>query len=527
MDISSQEMQTLYQELRRKTEQEIALLRRSDERHRMLFDDNPLPMWVTDDESLEFVDVNLAMIETYGYSREEFLSMRAMDLKLPDDIPEMLRGIRDARDASHHLGLRRHRCKNGAILDVDVTIHALLIDGRRCVLGIALDVTRSKRIEEELRQAQKMEAVGRLAGGIAHDFNNILGVILGNTETVLDSTDEDHPAANEIAEIKDAAERAAGLTRQLLTFSRKQKRQVKPIALNSVVTGIEAMLARIVGEDIAMSATIAPDLGTVEADPSEVEQVLMNLVVNARDAMPRGGRLSIETANTMLDASLATEVGVQAGRYVVLSVSDTGCGMSAEVRARIFEPFFTTKDVDKGTGLGLATVFGIVKESGGGISVCSEPSRGTIFRIYWPRVDIAASVDASTRFVPKLESGTVLLVEDDSQLRRVLRRYLTRWGFTLLEAPSGVAAIELVRDHVGPIDLLLTDLVMPGGVDGRQLSRHVVATRPAAKVVFMSGYTEHAAIKSAALGADDYFVQKPFSARALSETLHRALGAEL
>ncbi|HEY1558227.1 MAG TPA: ATP-binding protein [Kofleriaceae bacterium] len=516
-------MQKLYEELQQRTKHEIALLRHSEERHRLLFDSNPLPMWAIDAETLRFVDVNRAMIETYGYSRDEFLAMRAMDVKLPDDVPEMVRGINDAPNAIQHLGLRKHRRKDGTTLDVDITIHALVMDGRRSVLGIALDMTRARRIEEELRQAQKMEAVGRLAGGIAHDFNNILAVIIANAEFMLEELGEDRDGGSEILEIRDAAMRAAGLTRQLLTFSRKQKRQAKPLALNSIVTGIEAMLNRIVGEDVAMSAMIASDLGTIEADPGEVEQVLMNLVVNARDAMPDGGRLLLETSNTNLDERHALEIGAPAGRYVVLSVTDTGCGMTDEIRARIFEPFFTTKDVDKGTGLGLATVFGIMKESRGGISVYSEPGRGTTFRTYWPRIDAMTRKETATRFVPVRGSGTILVVEDDNQLRSILRRYLTSWGYTLIEAPSGVAALELIREHACPIDLLLTDLVMPGGLDGRSLSKHVIAKQPRARVVFMSGYTEHAAIKSAALGPDDYFVQKPFSAQVLCETLHRAL----
>ena len=524
MDVSSQEMQQLYQELQGRTEHELGVLRHSEQRHRLLFDSNPLPMWVIDAETLRFLDVNLAMVTSYGYTRDELLTMHAMDLKLPEDVPQMVRGVHEAStEESQHLGLRKHRCKDGSIRDVNVTVHALAIDGRHCVLGIALDVTRARRIEEELRQAHKMEAVGRLAGGIAHDFNNILAVILASTEFALDELGGGHVVAAEVVEVRNAALRATALTRQLLTFSRKQPRNAKPLALNSVVTGIEAMLSRIVGEDISMSAMIASDLGTIEADPGEIEQVLMNLVVNARDAMPGGGRLLLETSNTTVDECHGLELGVPAGRYVVLSVTDAGCGMTEEVRARIFEPFFTTKDVGKGTGLGLATVFGIMKECRGGIGVYSEPGRGTTFRIYWPRIDAAPRKDGATCRAPARGSGTILVVEDDNQLRGILRRYLTSWGYTLLEAPSGVAAIELLRRHGGPIDLLLTDLVMPGGVDGRTLSKHVLAERPSVRVVFMSGYTEHTAIKSADIGPSDYFVQKPFSAQVLSETLHCAL----
>ena len=523
MDISSEEMQELYRALEDRAEREIAVIRQSDERHRLLFESNPLPMWILDAETLMFVDVNTAMITAYGYSRDELLSMRIMDIKLPEEIDEMIRGVRGAPiDAVHHVGMRKHRRKDGGVLEMDITVHSLLIDGRRGILGVALDMTQARRVEEELRQAQKMEAVGRLAGGIAHDFNNILAVILANAEYVLQDLGDGSEAAKGIAEIRSAATRAASLTRQLLTFSRKQKRQPKAIALNAVVTGLERMLTRIVGEDIAMSALIAPDLGTIEADPGEVEQVLMNLVVNARDAMPAGGKVLLETANTIVDDAQGRRIGLPAGAYVTLSVTDTGCGMTEAVRVRIFEPFFTTKDVDKGTGLGLATVFGIVKESGGAICVYSEPDRGTTFRIYWPRIDGVPAHQAVSHSAPVHGSGVILVVEDDAQLRHIIRRYLASWGYTPLEAPSGAHALDVVRGHAGPIDVLLTDLVMPG-IDGRALSQRVLTEKPGIKVVFMSGYTEHAALQTAALGPEDLFVQKPFTARVLSETLHRAL----
>ena len=523
MEISSIEMHRLYEELELKSEHELARVRSSEERHKLLFESSPLPIWVIDAETLQFLAVNNAMIKTYGYSRDELLTMGIADLKLPEDVAEMVRGVRDSPlDRVHHVGVRKHRCKNGSVVEMDITVHKLTFEGRRASLGVALDTTRARRLEEELRQSQKMEAIGQLAGGIAHDFNNILGVILANADFAIEELGEDHAVATELVEIKKAASRAAGLTRQLLTFSRKQKRQLRPIALNAVVTGVEAMLTRIVGEDITMSTMIAPDLGTIEADPGEVEQVLMNLVVNARDAMPLGGRLILETINVVINDADAPQLGISPGRYIELAVTDTGCGMTDSVRGRIFEPFFTTKEVDKGTGLGLSTVFGIIKECRGGIGVHSEPGLGTTFRVYWPRTDVIIAKASESRFVPKRCSGTILVVEDDIQLRHVLRRYLTSWGYTLLEASNAASALELVHNHAGSIDLLLTDLVMPG-IDGRSLSQQVLVAKPNAKVVFMSGYTEHPALKNAALGPGDLFMQKPFSPQTLSETIDQAL----
>jgi two-component system, cell cycle sensor histidine kinase and response regulator CckA len=526
MEISSQEMQDLYQELRQSAEHELASVRQSDERHRLLFDANPLPMWVLDADTLQFLDVNPAMVTTYGYSRDELLGMRATDIRLPEDIPAMMAAVRGSReDTVQYVGLHKHRRRDGSVIEVEITVHGLIYDGRRGVLGIAVDKTEARRIEDQLRQAQKMEAIGRLAGGVAHDFNNILAVILTNAEFVLDEIGEGNPGAGGIVEIQEAASRAAGLTRQLLTFSRKQRRQPKPLGLNSIVTGIEAMLSRMVGEDITMSAVIAPDLGTIEADPGEVEQVLMNLVVNARDAMPTGGRLVLETSNVVVDALHGAQLGIGAGRYVLLSVSDNGCGMTEEIRSRIFEPFFTTKDVDRGTGLGLATVFGIVNACGGGISVYSEPGRGSTFRVYWPRVDARPLKTIDQRSAPRRGSGTILVVEDDHQLRKILSQCLTSWGYRVLEATAGTAALEILHTHPGSIDLLLTDLVMPGGLDGRELSRCVLAERPQIKVILMSGYTEHAALNAAALGPCNDFVQKPFSGPRLSETIYRVLAS--
>ncbi|HEY6034182.1 MAG TPA: ATP-binding protein, partial [Kofleriaceae bacterium] len=470
---------------------------------------------------------NTSMVNTYGYSREELLAMRATELKHPDDLPAMMNDVAIVSlGGVHHMGVRKHRRKDGTWLEVDITVHMIAFEGRPCILGIALDTTRARRLAEDLRQAHKMEAIGRLAGGVAHDFNNILAVILGNAEFALEDLVPEDPRAQQLTEILEAAKRAAGLTRQLLTFSRKQNRQPKPLALNTVVIGLQAMLTRIVGEDIAMKSAIAPDLGTIEADHGEVEQVLMNLVVNARDAMTRGGVLSLATANTVVDEALAAHLGVARGRYVMLTVSDTGCGMTETVRERIFEPFFTTKSIDRGTGLGLANVFGIVKQANGGIDVDSEVGRGTTFRIYWPRTDAAITAAAPEELYAHRGRGTILIVEDDHQLRHILRKHLTSWGYTLLEAADAGTALELLRRDDSELELLLTDLVMPD-LDGRRLSEHVLEQRPGTKVIFMSGYTEHAVLSDAAFGPEDLFLQKPFTVRALAEKLDEAMAATL
>jgi PAS domain S-box-containing protein len=502
-----------------------AVLRQSEERHRALFEANPLPSWVLDPQTQGFTAVNEAMVRATGYTREELLAMTVHDL-LPAPEPELRNEIRSSTVGTViHVGVRRQRRKDGKLIDLDITVHPIPFEGRTVILGIGKDVTHELQLEEQLRQTQKMEAVGQLAGGIAHDFNNILAVIIANAGLALDELGADHPPAADLGEIEAAASRAAGLTRQLLAFSRKARREVKQLALNTVVTNVEKMLSRIVGEDIKISAHLEANLAAIEGDVGQLEQVLMNLVVNARDAMAGGGRITIATANTTIDDVQAAMLDVRPGRYVTLSVSDTGCGMDEAVRSRIFEPFFTTKEVGKGTGLGLSTVFGIVKQSGGGIAVQSEVGRGTTFHVYFPRIETGAEeVPQATRFVAQRGSGTVLVVEDDAQLRLVVRRYLAKWGYTLLEAPNGQAALEIARTHDGPIDLLLTDLVMPE-MDGRSLSTRVLETRPTTRVVFMSGYTEHPTLHSARIGPEDHFMQKPFTAQVLSETVRRAFTA--
>jgi PAS domain S-box-containing protein len=502
-------------------------IHKSEERYRLLFDGSPLAKCVFDIETLRFLAVNDRMVELYGYSRDELLTMRVADLKMPEDVGRMVDAMTRAEvGARRRVGVVRHRRKDGAILEIDISSHKIEMDGRRCSMVACIDVTASRRTEAQLHQAQRMEAIGQLAGGVAHDFNNILAVIMSNASLVAEELGEAHPLRAEILDIEAASNRAVGLTRQLLAFSRKHPRRLSVVALNAVVINVEKMLSRIVGEDISMTASLAPQLGTVHADVGHLEQVLLNLVVNARDAMPTGGKLLIETANVDLDEEQAAQVGSRAGRHVMLSVTDNGCGMTAETRAHIFEPFFTTKPVGKGTGLGLATVFGIVKQAEGGISVYSEVGRGTTFRIYLPRHDTAASQDAApepAHPTPRRGTETILVVEDDPLLRVAVRRQLQSFGYQLLEARDPEHALEVAAGFSGPIDLLLTDLVMPG-MDGRTLATRLLSTRANTKVVFMSGYTEHAAVKTAAISPDDRLIEKPFTAISLSHVVREVLG---
>ena len=371
-----------------------------------------------------------------------------------------------------------------------------------------------EKLADQLRASQKMEAIGMLAGGVAHDFNNLLSVILSYTEYAMEVSSAGTRSMGDLLEVKKAALRAADLTRQLLAFSRKQVLQPVPLNLNLIATGVENMLRRILGEDIDYVQVLAPDLGVVCADPGQIEQVIMNLVVNARDAMPAGGKLTIETANVEIDEDYASQhVAAKPGPYVQLTVTDTGCGMDAQTRARIFEPFFTTKDTGKGTGLGLSTAFGIVNQSGGCIWVYSEPGHGTTFKVYLPR-DLSGTVVTPVKRPTdsrKPASGeTVLVVEDEGPLRAVLQRTLHAAGYNVLTAADGVEALRVGAGHAGEIHLLLTDVVMPH-MSGRVLTQELTKVRPALKVLYMSGYTNDAILHHGVLDAGTQFLGKPFT----------------
>lgn len=373
---------------------------------------------------------------------------------------------------------------------------------------------------------QKMEAIGQLAGGVAHDFNNLLTVISGFGEMLLTSERLDASLRDFVREIRRAGERAATLTRQLLAFSRKQMLQPQVMDLNILVEEAQKMLRRLIGEDIYLTASLDADLGAVKADPGQIEQVIMNLVVNARDAMPKGGHLTIETHNVDLDDGYTrNHVGAKPGRYVLLAVTDTGTGMSEEVKGHLFEPFFTTKEVGKGTGLGLSTVYGIVKQSGGHIEVYSEPKRGTTFKIYLPRVPRAGSVSAAVLPLPTPQgSETILLAEDEEGVRSLIRLALSSYGYNVIEGRHGEEAYEMFRRHPGGVDLLVTDVVMPR-MSGRQLADLIHSAKPDIKVLFLSGYTDDAVVRHGLVEAGMPFLQKPFTPTMVVRKVREVLDA--
>jgi PAS domain S-box-containing protein len=394
----------------------------------------------------------------------------------------------------------------------------------------AEDITERRKLEQQLRQSQKMEAIGRLAGGVAHDFNNLLMVICGYSEFLLERVGSDPKLRVPAEEIANAADRATSLTRQLLAFSRKQMLAPKVVDLNAIVTENLKMLTRMIGEDIELVMVPGPELGAVKADPGQIEQVIMNLAVNARDAMPHGGKLTIETANAPVDEEYArSHAPITVGQYVMLAISDTGMGMDAETQARIFEPFFTTKGL-KGTGLGLSTVYGIIKQSGGYIWVDSEPGKGTSFKIHLPRASatgepiIAEPTVTAAKFEQPRE--TILLVEDESELRRLVHQYLEHQGYTILVAADGAAAIELANAYPGTIHLLLSDVIMPG-INGRELARRISASRPEIKVLYMSGYTENVIAQKGTLEEGITLLQKPFALSTLKAKVREKLSSPL
>jgi hypothetical protein len=495
----------------------------SEARYRMLMEQASDGIFVAD-EAGRFVDVNSRACEMMGCAREELLTMDVAATYPPEDRDQALRKIQSMRAGRMVLYERRMLRKDGRILPVEVSARYTQGVGYQAIVR---DLTERHALEQQFRQAQKMEAVGRLAAGVAHDFNNLLTAILGYSELLLGGLGPGDPRRAGVEEIRRAAERAGSLTRQLLAFSRQQVLQPRTLDLNEVVSGLHSMLRRLIGEDIDLRTTAAPDLGRVLADPGQIEQVIMNLAVNARDAMPRGGKLTIETANVALDAIYArTHEVVKPGPYVLLAVSDTGTGMDADVRSHLFEPFFTTKAKGHGTGLGLATVYGIVKQSGGYIWVYSEPGQGTAFKIYLPRAEGKAAGRSAAERPAEAPGGseTILLVEDEDVVRSLAREILEAYGYTVLEATRGEEALEASARHRGPIDLLLTDVIMPGG-SGREAAERLAPGRPGMKVLYMSGYTNDAIVHHGVLAPGVAFLQKPFSPQALARKVREVLDA--
>ncbi|HWD00290.1 MAG TPA: PAS domain S-box protein [Candidatus Sulfopaludibacter sp.] len=473
--------------------------------------------------------VNRRAEEMFGYTREELLGAR-IEILLPDSKRASHTADREdyfARPRIRPMGIGMDlsgRRRDGKEFPVEVSLSYLEMPEGIFAIAFVSDISQRKLLEEQLMHAQKMEAVGRLAGGVAHDFNNMLTVISGYNRMILDELSPLDPLRGYAEEILKAADRAGALTNQLLAFSRRQIMKPRVINVNSVIEQTEKMLRRLIGEDVTLSFGLKPDVGNIRADPGHVEQAIMNLAVNARDAMPAGGRLTIETANANLDESYAkTHMGVTPGDFVMIAVSDTGIGMDAETKRRIFEPFFTTKEKGKGTGLGLATVYGIIKQAGGDIWVYSEPNKGTTFKLYFPQVKDAVSDTPTTESEsPHGSNETILLVEDEKAVRELTVRMLQRLGYSVLVAASGAEALEISAAHSGRIALLLTDVVMPN-MSGRQMADLLVQTRPDIKVIYLSGYTENTVIHHGVLDAGIEFLPKPFSREVLAKKIREVL----
>jgi PAS domain S-box-containing protein len=613
-------------------------LRESEARYRLLFESNPMPMWIFDQRTLRFLAVNQAAVQHYGYSRQEFLRMTILDIRPAEDVSDVIRDLSRPIRGLQRKEMLRHRKKDGTLIDVEITacdlsfptpdselilaqdvtetvqnerklrhseerfskafrsgpfgitistefegryldanpaflsmmgydrdqvigrtvedlavwaepwqrdlmlkqlegpkptqplevrfrsrsgkVHLIelaaeriYLDDRPCVLAITHDVTEARQMERQFLQAQKMEAVGRLAGGIAHDFNNVLGVIIGYSEMAITRFKLDDALQKHLLEIRKAGDRAAGLVRQLLAFTRQQPQLRRVLSLNAIVQNLSHMLSHMIGEDIRLTFNPAEPLGSVCVDLGHIEQVLLNLVVNARDAMPRGGQLIIETSNIFLDdAYLGQQGPIKPGAYVLLAVSDTGSGMGEAVLSRIFEPFFTTKEVGKGTGLGLSTVWGIVNQNNGYISVYSNPGYGTTFKVYLPRVDQPAEDLTPRRNDVVAPSGneTVLVVEDHDTLRALAVNVLEMKGYKVLSASSGSSAVDVAQHYDGEIKLMLSDIIMPG-MTGPDLAAAITTRRPGMKVLYMSGYANTLMSQEGGIAADAPILTKPFS----------------
>ncbi|MDO8803088.1 MAG: response regulator [Elusimicrobiota bacterium] len=512
--------------------------KKSEELFRTIFTEAPMGIALIDSLTGHIYEVNRMFASIVGRTMEQMLDIDWMSITHPDDVQKDLDNMALLNTGKQH-GFqmeKRYLKPDGTVVWVNMTIAPLKIGDKSNPRHLCLveDKTAARAagqekliLEEQFRQSQKMETAGRLAGGIAHDFNNILAAILAYSEFLLKSLDKTDPRRLDAEEISKAGLRAAALTRQLLAFSRKQILQPKVLDINLIILGVQSMLKRLIGENIKLTAVTCTMPALVKADPGYLEQVLLNLCVNARDAMPKGGKITIESSIVLMDkASIHRNGTIEPGNYVMLAVTDTGCGMSAETQSHIFEPFFTTKPHDKGTGLGLSTVHGIVKQSGGHILVYSEEGNGAVFKVYLSQIIGEAEIDEQPVVIKKsfTGDGTVLVVDDDISVRTPVRRALVQNGFTVLEAASAEEALAICKRHKNHINLLLTDMLLPK-MDGLELAGRLKAIRPEIKVIFMSGYTDQTIIEKGLLDSERNFIQKPFTFDVLLRKTREALCA--
>ncbi|MFZ3264088.1 MAG: PAS domain S-box protein [Terriglobales bacterium] len=508
---------------RRKSEERLL---QSQEIFAKAFRSSPFGITISSEADGRYLDVNPAFLKIMGYERDEILGRTRRELNIWADPEQYALMVEQLNGPQHATPVKvRLRAQSGQFRLVEVAVERIQLDDESCILAITHDVTEAKQLEQQFLQAQKMEAVGRLAAGVAHDFNNMLGVIIGYSEIAKDRLETGHPAQKYLLEIKNAGDRAVALTRQLLAFSRQQILEPRHLNLNSVVHHASKMLLHMVGEDISLVFRPTEPLGSVHADLSQIEQVLMNLAVNARDAMPKGGKIIIETANVDLDETYSRDhYPVKPGTYVMLSVTDTGTGMDESTLAQAFEPFFTTKEPGKGTGLGLSTVYGIAKQSGGHIWAYSEPGRGTTFKLYLPCAGQPAErlAPLTADSTPPAGTETVLVAEDEAALRNLTVHVLKSKGYTVLAAENAARTLALAQQYDRSIDLLLTDVVMPD-LTGPDLVSEIKKLRPELKVLYMSGYSRNAMVEQGVLGQESTLIIKPFSTRALLTKMRAVL----
>jgi PAS domain S-box-containing protein len=504
---------------------ELSDRERAESNYKLLFDNHPEPLWVYDVATLGFVEVNEAAIRKYGYSRDEFLAMTIAAIRPASELPALRESLASAAPAQQ-TGPWIHRTKEGSLIDVEITSHMVDFAGRPARFVMAQDVTEKKKLERQFQQSQRLESLGQLAGGVAHDFNNLLAVILNvtaNLKSELDLTEGD--SRRDLDRVEKAAQSASRLTRQLLSFARREVILGTVLDVSQQVAGLTELLRRTLGSHVKLAATLPENVWPVKMDPSHLEQIIINLAVNSRDAMPRGGDLSITVGNVTVDEAYAQgRAELVLGRYVQLQVSDTGSGMDKTTLDHIFEPFFTTKPVGHGTGLGLATVYGIVKQIGGHIGVYSEVGHGTTVTVLIPATDAAVPTEVAVPVIHRDPgTGTVLVVEDYADLRELIQEILKAGGYKVLSAPDGAAGLKLSRERPGEIDILLTDIVMPNML-GPDLADQMRLDNPGLRVLFMSGHAQPA-LGMTTLAPGTQLLQKPFMADELLDKLHDMIAA--